>query len=258
MAPYLIFFRADTILRPIQPRLSLHVSTVTPSLQHKPTGSDGPGPLHRWSGIATVVGTVIGGLSLIVALLAWWLPRQNSPDPTSSSAGAATAGSTPIRSAVQPPAGAPAVPQVFLDGGSLIPEAGTGRLTELPRVIRGNASYASHPIAIKCPSNEADNQVSEVTYLLRGRYVQFDATVHPYYPPGSDQQAATYVTAVRAIMQRDGDLNTTEAGVQKRANLGMPAPLTAAIDNAEKLILRVQCGDPNGTVVLTDARLTPR
>ena len=35
------------------------------------------------------------------------------------------------------------------------------------------------------------------------------------------------------------------------------AGVTATIDNAERLILRVECGNPAGTVVLTDARLTP-
>ena len=55
----------------------------------------------------------------------------------------------------------------------------------------------------------------------------------------------------------DGSLDFTEAGNQKRANATDPAALTATVDNAEKLILRVECGNPAGSVVLTDARLTP-
>ena len=92
------------------------------------------------------------------------------------------------------------------------------------RAIRGTAGYTGHPMAIRCPSNQTGDPVSDVTFLFRGRYVQFDAAVHPYYPDGSDQQSATYVTALTTTRQRDGTLTTTEAGSQKRA----PGPSTRA------------------------------
>jgi hypothetical protein len=96
-----------------------------------------------------------------------------------------------------------------------------------------------------------------VTYVLSRHYRQFDATVHPYYPPDSDARSATWVTAIRSEMQRDGSLTSTEAGEQKRARPHAPATLTAIVEKADKLTLSVECGDPSGVVVLTDARLTP-
>ena len=150
----------------------------------------------------------------------------------------------------------PAAP-AYLDGAGFAPEAGADRLVEVPRAIRGQAAYSAHPIAVKCPSNETGHDRSEVTYSLLGHYVQFDATVRPYYPSGSDQQSVTYVTATIGLRQKDGTLVTTDAGDQKRATQTAPGALTAAIDGAEKLTIRVQCDDPGGTIILTDARLTP-
>jgi hypothetical protein len=63
------------------------------------------------------------------------------------------------------------------------------------------------------------------------------------------------VTALIGVRQADGGLDTLPAGEQKRASPGAPATLSAAVDNAEKLTLRIQCGNPNGTVILTGARL---
>ena len=95
-----------------------------------------------------------------------------------------------------------------------------------------------------------------MTYLLRGRYLRFDATVRPYYPEGSDQQAVTYVTAFAGSRQEDGTLRITEVGSQKRAFSGASAALRAAVEGAEKLTLRVECQNPNGTILLEDARLS--
>lgn len=115
---------------------------------------------------------------------------------------------------------------------------------------------ARDAIAIKCPTNQTSDQTSDVTFPLRGRYYQFDATVRPYYPKGTDQQAVTHVTVLIGIRQKDGTLATTEAGSQKRASVAAPAALTATVDNAEIMTLRIECQNPSGTIVLADARLT--
>jgi hypothetical protein len=219
---------------------------VTPSLQNEAPDS---GAAHRW----TVLGTVIGFLALVVAVLAWLLPQSATPDagPTTTPKAAPTVAPT---TALNAPAGTASV--VYLDGGSFTPEAGADRLTTVPRAVRGQAGYASHPMAVRCPSNQTGDQASDVTFPLRGRYVQFDATVRPYYPPGGDQRSVTYVTALVGVRDNDGTLRVTEAGSQKRAGPAAPAPLTVAVDSAEKLTLRVQCDSPGGTIMLTDARLT--
>lgn len=228
-------------------------------------GSSPPSTRKRWdAGIrAGVISAVIGFLALVVAVFAWLWPQQPGGTPAATGGGPGTgpgtvttpgAATEPVESA-ESVAGPPAA--TYLDSAGFPPEAGGSDVVEVPRLIRGRAGYSSHPVAIRCPTNQTGDQTSEVTYLLRGRYVQFDATVHPYYPADSDQRAATYVTALIGIRQSDGSLDFTEAGTQKRASPTGPAALTATIDNAEKLILRIECGNPTGTVVLTDARLTP-
>ncbi|MEU4240617.1 hypothetical protein [Actinoplanes sp. NPDC026619] len=231
---------------------------MTSTLHHKAPGSgEPPGPWHRWSGIATVLGTVIGGLGLIVALLAWLLPRQNDPAPTPTTTTPATATQATATQAGTTSATTPAAPAVFLDAGSVAVEAGKDRLVDMPRAIRGKNDYASHSLIISCPSNQTGDQTSDVTFVLNGHYVQFDAEVHPYYPPGADQQSVTYVTARTGVRQKDTSLTTTDVARQANATSTAAKPLTATVDKAEKLTLRVQCADPGGTIVLTNARLTP-
>ena len=228
--------------------------------QHTVVGPPGepPGPMHRWSGIATVAGTVIGGLGLVVAILAWLLPKQNDHgDKPAAGTNAPATATSKAAPATGTGVTASAAGAQFLDAGGLTLEAGNGRTTELPRAIKSDASYTSHPIAIRCPSNQAANQVSDVTYSLLGRYAQFEATVHPYYPPNTDQRSATYVTVLTAVREIDGTLTTKEVGSEKRAGPASPLALSAPVDHAEKLTIRVQCGDPDGIVVLTDARVTP-
>jgi hypothetical protein len=229
---------------------------VTSTLHHKATGPGEPqGPWHRWSGIATVLGTVIGGLGLVVALLAWLLPSQGNPTPAPTTTQATTAAKRTTAGTTV--TSEPATSALFLDAGGFPPEAGGDRLTEVPRQIRGKEGYASHPLAIRCPSNRTGDQSSDVTFLLRGRYVQFDVTVRPYYPSGVDQQSVTYVTVLTDTRQIDNTLTSNEVTSQTHATPLSPKPLSAAVDKAEKLTLRVQCEDPTGTIVLTDARVTP-
>jgi hypothetical protein len=144
----------------------------------------------------------------------------------------------------------------YLDSGVITAQAGGDRLAELPRKLRGGASYTDHPLAIRCPSNQTGDESSDVTYALRGHYVSFDATVRPYYPTSADQRSATYVYAIAGITQRDGDLSTAIVGQQLRASPTTPAAMSADVDGAQELTLRVKCSDPDGIVVLTDARLT--
>ncbi|GAA2660152.1 hypothetical protein [Paractinoplanes durhamensis] len=229
---------------------------MTSTLHQKSTDpGDPPSRWHRWSGVATVLGTVIGGLSLVIAVLAWLIPRQSNPSPapgpTQVTAKPVATGTTPTSGPTVAEAG------VFLDAdGFLPPEAGGDRLVEVPRQIRGKDGYASHPLAIRCPSNQTGDQSSDVTFLVRGRYVQFDATVRPYYPAGADQQSVTHVTLLTDTRERDNTLTTTEVTTQTRATPTAPKALSAAIDRAEKLTLRVRCEDPAGTIVLTDSRVT--
>ncbi|AGL17956.1 hypothetical protein [Actinoplanes sp. N902-109] len=226
------------------------MTTTTPPRQDK----RGSSTVDR----ATVLGTIAGVLSLVVAVAAWQWPRAAPDKPAAGAAAgpAATAGAAP-RSSAPPPASAPAsaagAAARYLD--TVPAESGGSHLVSVPRQARSAAGPEQHPVALTCPSNQTGDQEHSVTYLLQGRYAELRAQVRPYYPQSSDQQSATYVTALIGIRGRDGELTISEAGRQLQATPGRPQQLTAALDGAEKLTLRVQCGDPTGTVILTDARL---
>lgn len=240
--------------------------TGSPAAQTSTSHSGPPGgPKPRgWRGWdvglrATVIGTIAGVLSLVVAIAAWQWPRSPS-DPTGASAPTSAArpalSSTPSGSLPTATAADPAAVE-YLDGPGFPAESGGAYLVSVPRAVRDDQDYSTHPIAITCPSNETGDQVHDVTYLLQGRYIRFDADVRPYYPPSADARSATYVTALMGKRQRDNALTITEAGKQQRATPSTPQPFSATIEDAEKLTLRVECGDPNGTIILTNARLTP-
>lgn len=198
---------------------------------------------------ATVIGTVAGVLSLLVAVVAWRWPQ--SP-PENSVAGPPSSGATTTHAATT----ATRPPTVdFLDAVTV--EAGGTYLVAVPRQVRGTAGFTGHVMAISCPSNQTGDQVHDVTFPIMGHYQQFDAEIHPYYPSGADPRSVTYVTAMIGIRQTDRTLRTTAVGAQKSATMTAALPLKAVIDNAEKLTVRVECADPNGTIILTDARLTP-
>jgi hypothetical protein len=201
----------------------------------------------------------------VIAVAAWQWPRS-APDgpaernaaPGSSVSGVATAGDTASTTAAAGTAGTsnPSGAQAkHLDTFS--PESGGSSLVAVPRQARGAVGPGGHPVSISCPSNQTGDQERSVTYLLQGRYLGLEAEVRPYYPEGADTRSATYVTALTGTLGRDGDLTITEAGKQQRATAQQPQQLSATIDGAEKLTLRVQCGDPTGTVILVGARLIP-
>jgi hypothetical protein len=215
------------------------------------------------AGKAGVISAWLAAISAVIAILAWLVPKaasdrrngqdhvQGLPQAVPQNDALTAGGSTP------PPATAPQLPAVsvsYLDG--ITPQAAGGNIVPLPRALRGEPAYASHPLVIRCPSNETGDTTSNVTYALNGHYLQVDATVRPYYPAGADQQSVTYVLADIGVREVDAEMTTRQAGAQQRANPRSPQPLTADVDGAQELTLKVACDDPRGYVVLTDARLT--
>jgi hypothetical protein len=222
------------------------------------------GPRRRRLDHLGLISAIAGILGVLIAVAAWWWPQA----PSGSDHGAdGTSGTTPqittstTGAATTAPAGAGAAtggPAAdHLDSDGISAESGGSYLVSLPRAVRAKAGWSQHPIAIACPSNQTGDEAHDVTYVLHGHYVQFDATVRPWLPPGTDTRAGTWVTVLSGVTQTDGQLVTTEVGRQQQATMSGPKPVSATIDKAEKLTLRVQCSDPNGIVVLSDARLTP-
>jgi hypothetical protein len=218
---------------------------------------------HGWrqwdAGVrAGVISAALAAVGLVIATLAWLLPR--SPDPRGSTS--VPPSQAPTSSAPQAstsPAGSPkaegsVVGVDYLD--MVTTQAGGDRLVELPRELRGQAQFAVHPVPIKCPTNQTSDRSSDVTYPLYGKYVRFHATVRPYYPRSANQRSVTYVYAIVGIKQKDGSLATKNVGQQLRATPTAPGGISADVDGAQELILRVQCEDPDGIIVLTDGHLT--
>ena len=211
---------------------------------------DGP-PRRGWRNLdlgqkAGVISAWLASVSAVVAVLAWLLPVPDSAP--------ASAPATPMP-AIPPPAGPSAVAAIrYLDG--IAPQAGAADVVPLPRELRGDPAYASHPVVIRCPSNETGDEASSVTYALNSRYWRVEATVRPYYPAEADQRSVTHVLADIGVREVDGEITTRQAGAQQRARPDAPLPLTAVIEGAERLTLRVACEDSRGLVVITDARLT--
>jgi hypothetical protein len=119
------------------------------------------------------------------------LPPQATAATTMRGTGTTAPTSTAAPTATSTEPGSPAAE--FLAGPGFPAEAGGALLVAVPRAVRDDPAFSSHPVAITCPDNQTGNQASEVTYLLRGRYLRFDATVHPYYPPGADTKAVSHV-----------------------------------------------------------------
>jgi hypothetical protein len=201
-----------------------------------------------------LVGIAVG---IVIAVLAWWFPQaadgpkgDRKTSQTAAPPATATAPAQAGTSAGPPTTGASL--SVFLD--TLAPEAGRANLTALPRDLASQSGY-DHPVVVACPSNQSDDQVREVTYLLRGRYVSFLATVRPYFTAQRD--ARTYVFAIAGYRERDGTMTRQEKGRQLSATMAAPtARLTASVDGAEELTLQVRCEEPGGVVVLASAALT--
>ena len=233
------------------------MTSTRPSADHDT--ADGARPARRGSDLstrATVIGTLAGVLSLGVAVAAWQWPRSPEPAPQASApAPGRTTGVPQVPPTGGPTGGGTSPAPEYLAGTA--PESGAANLVPLPRAVRAEPAYARRALVIACPSNETGDQERSVTFALRGRHARFDAQVHPYYPPGADARSVTFVTVLAGARDRDATLTTTEAGTQKRAAPGSPQPLTADVEGAETLTLRVQCDDPGGVVALTEARLTP-
>lgn len=196
----------------------------------------------------------LAALAVIVTVAAWQFPDWIIGDSDAETGGQAT----PTRSELAPTTAVPATTSTrsggtYLDG--LTPLAGQANLVparDQPTAV-ASAGYA-HALVIGCPSNQSDDKVREVTYSLRERYQSMSATVRPHY--GKDPEAVTYVTAFGGFKQKDGTMTRRELGKQQFAKMNAPQDLAAEVRGAEELILRVQCGMPDGVIVLESAQLT--
>lgn len=203
-------------------------------------------PAEKWGLAAAVAGVV-------VALLAWWFPRAadgpEKPDPTPPPGTAA--GPAPTTPPGQPGqlTGGPAV--VALD--SLPAQSGGANITQPPHAL--DVSGYQHPLVLSCPSNHSDDKVRETTWSLRGRYLDFSATVRAYAADAQEQDSLVKVTVVAGYKQRDATFDRRQVG-QAATSAAGSSPLTGSVEHADEVTLQVSCEYPLALVVLDGAGLT--
>nr|MDT0656468.1 hypothetical protein [Micromonospora sp. DSM 115978] len=208
---------------------------------------------HRQSMRPEWIGITLALAGLLVAVLAWQFPRfanDQQPSTTPILDRSAQSAQPPTNSGESvPPSGHPSA-MIFLD--TLTVQTGGANLRELPPDLRGAPGY-ERSIAIACPSNQNADKERSVSYVLRGRYQEFAATVRPHFTSATD--SVVYAHALAAQRQRDGTFTWQTTGSQFNALMGRPAPLTANVIDAEELMLRIECEHPDGMVILAGASL---
>lgn len=209
-------------------------------------------PTRRGTQVAVAL-TVLGVLLAAAALardVFDWRVGPKAPAATASTAGVAPA----APSAVVPDAGSSPSsafsPSVRLD--TLAVEAGAANLGKLPRQLTGQPEY-DRPIVIGCPTNSGADKQRDVTYRLQRRYLDLTSTVRPFFSSADERDGIVLVYAQVAIRQRDGTITRVTRGQQFDARMDNPQKLTADLEGADELTLRIQCQYPGGSVILTDA-----
>ncbi|SCL47170.1 hypothetical protein GA0070606_1105 [Micromonospora citrea] len=200
----------------------------------------------------TVLGVLIAALAFARDVFDW----RVGPEATTSSApptGVAVVdptGSTGPGSA-RPAASPPQT--VRLD--TLQVEAGSANLTKLPRQLADRPEY-ERAIVVGCPTNAGADKQRDVAFRLQRRFLDLNATVHPYFASPEDRESAVIVYAQVAIHKTDGTVSRLTRGQQFEARMSDPRELVADVEGADELILRVQCEAPGGSVVFTGATVT--
>ncbi|GAA1827870.1 hypothetical protein GCM10009682_53820 [Luedemannella flava] len=217
-------------------------------------------PLAR---IALICGIIVPVLGLLIQAGKWLFPDglggRPDPEPTKE----AVIGGTPAApqsnavvatGAAATTSAAPAV-TAAADGrarlDSLTRDA--GQVAKLPRAFAGKAGFDG-AVTVACPSNESDQPVREVTYLLHGRYLDLSATIQPSF---ADPDFRGQVTVDGVWRNPDGTVTRRTVGgatTDGRATAALAGALD--VEGAEKLVLVVDCDVPTGVVIIKDGRLT--
>jgi hypothetical protein len=149
--------------------------------------------------------------------------------------------------------GTPAVPAgnaVALS--DLPPQAGAANLVALPKALREDPAFAGS-LAISCPTNQTNDRHREVTYLLRGQHSDFTARIQSSFPDNPTLRAT--LTVIGGYKERDGTITRREISTGL-ATAGQWATLSADVERAEEMTLRVRCDEPAGVVILSRGQVS--
>jgi hypothetical protein len=204
------------------------------------------GRVQHW---AVVIGAAATVLGTTIALLAYCAQRDGTgADPVADRTITATPPATPPG----PPPAPPPSRDTGLAVSTLELYGGGSRLKELPRDLAGDSTL-SDALVIGCPSNQSDDLVSEVTFETALRYHSFRATVRAYHESGGSR-------SVRLTVFPDPqDLRPGAVGggaaTEMTFPFGQTRAMTADIEGAFYLRLRVECDLPDGYVFLIGAEV---
>jgi hypothetical protein len=194
-------------------------------------------------------GIIVAVAGLIPTFAGWYEGGETegaAPGPGVSGQAVNSAGAPPATNTNQSAADS------FTFLSTISPQAGAANLAELPRDLRDDPAYG-RAIVITCPSNNSSDKLREVTYSLRGNYLDFTAVVKPVFKSYPDARAHVFVLAVRK--QPDDRLVRTAAGEQLNATGQSTGPLAAEVEKADAMAIQVRCDHPDGVVIISDARL---
>jgi hypothetical protein len=192
--------------------------------------------------IAGVVSAAVAVVMLVIAVTSSATQTPETPA-TNATTGMARPSNGTDRAAGDDP--------TYLD--SLQPTAGYANLARLPRGITGKPGYG-RAITIACPSNQTTDLVREVSYELGGRYHEFRATLFAYRQPAD--RVLVDLRLFRDPVDRMPGGGTGAEAYHGRLSVNETRNIVADMEGAYYLRLRVECGKPNGYIVLVDAAVT--
>jgi hypothetical protein len=200
--------------------------------------------------IATVLGTVIAALALV---LSFWSPFGGGPSNEKPTAAEAAGSTAPVSASAIPasPAAQPVAAGVYLN--TIEPDRGRQNLAALPDKLPSTVDRVQ-ALTIGCPSNQTGDQVREITYALDQRYLSLEATVVASFDPAKYWRVG--VVPLVGISQRDGTVQSQERGAVRGVTMTATGQLSVAVKGAQEVTLQITCERPNGVVVLAGARLT--
>lgn len=203
--------------------------------------------LRTAANLATVVGTLVAILALAFQL---WPPfGGGAADRPAATTTAAAAGAQPAAS----PSGRPSAAAVdYLN--TIEPKAGHADLAPLPDKLPATVDRR-HAVTVRCPSNETGDQEQDIRYQLDGQYTSLDATVVAVFTGGRDYDSVG-VAPVVGFLRGDGTIRTETQNAKTGITVSSPAPVHVDLSGAQELTLQVTCSQPDGVVVLADARIT--
>ena len=188
---------------------------------------------------ATIWGSVAAVAAVVVALLAWLLPMGGQGNPAAQGSTA-----TPVPSPTVGSSAGPAGPTPSASGP---PASGsTVNLTDIaPSAGAINLTRSSSPgvLVLPCPTNQSND---------RSRIVSYDLLRSYHGLTGS----ASVAGFSRAEAKAEVEVLVDDVRVDNKVFApGEQVPLAATLDGADRVSLRITCGQSDGTVTITSAKL---